>query len=111
MHPIFGAHIVFPIAFLRHLCRVIRAHHERCDGKGYPDGLAGEDIPLASRVIAVADVFDALVAERPYKAGMPVPKVKAILLEGRGTHFDPDCLDAFMRVLERRYPDLSNPFA
>ena len=79
--------------------------------RSYPDGLAGEAIPLPARIIAVADVFDALAAERPYKAGMPVEKVQAILREGRGSHFDPDLADAFERVLQRRYPELSNPFA
>ncbi|MBT9585226.1 HD-GYP domain-containing protein [bacterium] len=111
LHPVIGEEMVYPIESLRHLCPVIRGHHERWDGKGYPDGLKGEDIPYAARIIAVADVFDALAAERPYKAGMPVERVQAILREGRGTHFDPDLLDAFERVIQRRHPELSNPFA
>ena len=111
LHPIIGEQIVYPIESLRHLCPIIRGHHERWDGKGYPDGLKGEAIPLGARIIAVADVFDALAAERPYKAGMPIDRVQAILKEGRGTHFDPDLVDAFERVLQRRYPELSNPFA
>jgi HD-GYP domain-containing protein (c-di-GMP phosphodiesterase class II) len=111
MHPIYGEEIIYPIESLRHLCPVIRGHHERWDGKGYPDGLAGETIPLGARIIAVADVFDALASERPYKAGMPIEKVQAILREGRGTHFDPDLVAAFERVLQRRYPELNNPFA
>ncbi len=104
MHPIYGEQIVYPIASLRHLCPVIRGHHERWDGKGYPDGLKGEDIPLAARIIAVADVFDALAAERPYKKGMPIEKVRNILIEGKGSHFDPDLVDAFLKVIDRRYP-------
>ena len=111
LHPVIGEQMVYPIESLRHLCPVIRGHHEKWDGSGYPDGLKGEDIPYASRIIAVADVFDALHAERPYKAGMPVGRVQAILREGRGTHFDPDLLDAFERVIQRRHPELSNPFA
>lgn len=111
LHPVLGEQMIRPIEALRHLCPVIRGHHERWDGKGYPDGLAGEKIPLGARIIAVADVFDALAAERPYKASLPVEKVRAILMEGRGTHFDPDLADAFGRVLERRYPELGNPFA
>ncbi len=111
MHPIYGEQMLYPISSMRHLCPVIRGHHERWDGKGYPDGLSGENIPLAARVIAVADVFDALHAERPYKAAMPVAKVRSILEEGSGTHFDPDLVQAFGRVLDRRYPELSNPFA
>lgn len=110
LHPILGEQMIYPIQSLRHLCPTIRGHHERWDGKGYPDGLAGEDIPLGARIIAVADVFDALAAERPYKSGMPVEKVRAILAEGRGTHFDPRLADAFERVLQRRYPELENPF-
>ncbi|MEW6284357.1 MAG: HD-GYP domain-containing protein, partial [Candidatus Eremiobacterota bacterium] len=107
MHPIYGEQIVYPIASLRHLCPTIRGHHERWDGKGYPDGLRGEEIPVSARIIAVADVFDALAAARPYKPGMDIEKVRSILLEGRGTHFDPDLIDAFMRVMDRRYPELA----
>lgn len=110
LHPVLGEQMIRPIESLRHLCPVIRGHHERWDGKGYPDGLAGEEIPLGARIIAVADVFDALAAERPYKASLPVEKVRAILMEGRGTHFDPHLADAFGRVLQRRYPELGNPF-
>lgn len=106
MHPIYGEEIVRPIASLRYLCPTIRGHHERWDGKGYPDGLAEEAIPLAARIISVADVFDALAAERPYKAGMEVRKVRNILAEGRGTHFDPSLVDAFLGIIARRYPDV-----
>lgn len=105
MHPIYGEEIVRPIASLRYLCSTIRGHHERWDGKGYPDGLSGEDIPIAARIISVADVFDALSSERPYKAGMEVQKVRDILAEGRGSHFDPTLVDAFLRIIDRRYPD------
>jgi HD-GYP domain-containing protein (c-di-GMP phosphodiesterase class II) len=105
MHPIYGEQIVRPIASLRYLCPTIRGHHERWDGKGYPDGLAGEVIPIAARIISVADVFDALSAERPYKRGMEVDKVRGILSEGRGTHFDPALVDSFLAIIDRRYPD------
>lgn len=105
MHPIWGEEIVRPIASLRYLCPTIRGHHERWDGKGYPDGLAGEAIPIAARIISVADVFDALAAERPYKRGMEVQKVRGILAEGRSTHFDPALVDSFLTIIDRRYPD------
>ena len=108
MHPIYGEEIVARIASLRYLCPTIRGHHERWDGLGYPDGLKGENIPLAARIISVADVFDALATERPYKRGMEVKKVKGILAEGRGTHFDPFLVDAFLGVINRRYPDIPN---
>jgi HD-GYP domain-containing protein (c-di-GMP phosphodiesterase class II) len=110
LHPILGEQMIFPIQSMRHLCPVIRSHHERWDGKGYPDGISGEAIPLGARIIALADVFDALAAERPYKAGMPIERVRAILGEGKGTHFDPQLAEAFERVIQRRHPELRNPF-
>ena len=75
-------------------------HHERWDGKGYPTGLAGEDIPLSARIMAVADVFDALVSKRSYKEGFPLDKAMNIILEERGTHFDPQLVDAFLSAKE-----------
>ena len=75
--------------------KIALTHHERWDGAGYPLGLAGRDIPLEGRITAVADVFDALSTKRPYKPAFPLEKCFAIMAEGRGTHFDPDVLDAF----------------
>lgn len=72
------------------------SHHEKWDGSGYPSGLAGEDIPLAGRICAVADVFDALISRRPYKEPFSVEKSLEIMEQGRGTHFDPRVLDAFL---------------
>lgn len=81
-------------------------HHEKWDGSGYPQGLAGEAIPLFGRIVAVADVFDALTSERPYKPAWPLEKAVDLLREGRGQHFDPACVDAFLgawqEVLEIR---------
>ncbi|MEL6109982.1 MAG: HD domain-containing phosphohydrolase, partial [Planctomycetota bacterium] len=74
--------------------------HEKWDGSGYPMGLKGEDIPIEGRITAVADVFDALSSERPYKAAFPREKCFHILEEGRGTHFDARVLDAFFRRSE-----------
>ena len=71
-------------------------HHERWDGKGYPYGIRGEDIPLSARVMAVADVFDALVSRRSYKEGFPPDKAFSIIQEESGTHFDPDVVQAFL---------------
>ena len=71
------------------------AHHEKFDGSGYPYGLAGEAIPLFGRIVAVADVFDALTSERPYKKAWTVEQAAGLLRDGRGRHFDPACLDAF----------------
>lgn len=72
-------------------------HHERWDGSGYPCGLAGEDIPISSRILAIADVFDALTTKRPYKEPMSLPNARSYLEEQRGRQFDPACIDAFLR--------------
>ncbi|NCA97929.1 MAG: HD domain-containing protein [Clostridia bacterium] len=86
---------------------IARYHHERWDGQGYPEGLAGEAIPLSARIMAVADVFDALRMLRPYKKPMPHKDSVVVIREGRGSHFDPDVVDAFLAVesdLEKLYP-------
>lgn len=70
-------------------------HHERWDGKGYPNGLAGEAIPISARIAAVADVFDALTSERPYKRAWSPGEARAHIAEAAGTHFDPQCVAAF----------------
>lgn len=76
--------------------QIAGTHHEKWDGSGYPKGLAGEDIPLFGRIVAVADVFDALTSERVYKPAWPLDKARQFLLDGRGGHFDPRCVDAFI---------------
>jgi len=81
--------------FLRYAKEVARSHHERWDGSGYPDRLAGSDIPLAARLMAVADVFDALVSARPYKRPFSFEQAREMVLNGRGGHFDPAVVDAF----------------
>jgi HD-GYP domain-containing protein (c-di-GMP phosphodiesterase class II) len=85
-------------------------HHERWDGKGYPEGLAGEEIPVFARVIGVADTFDAMASDRPYRPKLPYERVKAELLRVRGTQLDPVMVDAFLmsedRILEVSYPEL-----
>jgi len=97
-HVRFGAEIMDPVdsPLLRMAKRIAMTHHERWDGSGYPLGLAGEDIPLEGRITAVADVFDALSSRRPYKPPFPIDKCFDILLDGRGTQFDPRVLDAFV---------------
>jgi len=71
-------------------------HHEKFDGTGYPNGLSGEDIPLYGRIVAVADVFDALTSERPYKAAWDIDRAISLVRESAGAHFDPACVDAFL---------------
>jgi len=75
---------------------IARTHHERWDGCGYPHGLAGTEIPLSGRIVAVADVFDALISARPYKEAWPMLRAREYLAAKAGTHFDPACVDAFM---------------
>ena len=87
-----------PDSFLAHARNIAFSHHERWNGEGYPLGLRGEHIPLSARLMAVADVYDALISSRPYKAGMPHSRAVEILREGRGTHFDPRLLDAFLEI-------------
>ena len=81
---------------VRLAAEIAASHHERWDGAGYPAGFAGEAIPLSGRIVAVADVFDALVSERPYKAAWPLEKARALLSENAGSHFDPACVAAFL---------------
>ncbi len=80
---------------------IARSHHERWDGSGYPDGLAGEAIPLAARIVAVADVFDALTSRRPYKPAWTAEAARREIKNGRGTQFDPACVDAFLARFDR----------
>jgi ribonuclease P protein subunit RPR2 len=104
-HPVTGYEIVRDIDFLGAARDVIRSHHERWDGAGYPDGLAGTDIPLSARVFAVADTLDALTTNRPYRRASSFVKARAMILKGSGTHFDPDVIAAYEKlpdsVLER----------
>jgi putative two-component system response regulator len=85
---------------LRLAAVIAGSHHEKWDGTGYPKGLRGEQIPIEGRIVAVADVFDALSSARPYKDAFPIDQCMEILMEGRGKHFDPNILDAFMRRKE-----------
>ncbi len=83
------------------------SHHEKWKGGGYPNGLKGEDIPLAGRIVALADVFDALTSERPYKKAFPLEKAMAIIREDTGTHFDPDVAAAFLSIEEEIVKELN----
>jgi HD-GYP domain-containing protein (c-di-GMP phosphodiesterase class II) len=94
-HPITGSRIVRDIDFLGAARDVIRSHHERWDGTGYPDGLAGEDIPVSARVFAVADALDALTTVRPYRGASTVAQARVLIEEDSGTHFDPAVIVAF----------------
>jgi putative nucleotidyltransferase with HDIG domain len=95
-HPESGYGIVRRIGVLQGAAEIVRAHHEHFDGSGYPRGMKGEEIPLGARMFMVADVYDALTSERPYHAPMHHEEALAVIREGRGTHFDPVVVDAFM---------------
>jgi putative two-component system response regulator len=90
-----------PIEFLRFAKEVALWHHERWDGKGYPDGLAGEEIPLSARLMALADVFDALITRRVYKPPMPVEKARAVISAEAGSQFDPRTVEAFLATFSQ----------
>jgi putative nucleotidyltransferase with HDIG domain len=97
-HPVVGARILEPIPDYDRLIPVVLQHHERFDGTGYPAGLAGDAISLDARIVAVADVFDALTSERPYRKAMDETEATRIIMNGRGSAFDPSAVDAFLRI-------------
>jgi ribonuclease P protein subunit RPR2 len=100
-HPVTGSEIVRDIDFLGAARDVIRSHHERWDGGGYPDGLAREDIPVSARVFAVADTLDALTTRRPYREPSSIAHAREIIEAGSGTHFDPQVIVAFKALPDR----------
>ena len=96
-HPSVGANVLDPLrVFYPDLADGVLAHHERWDGKGYPRGLKGLRIPLSARVVAIADTFDAITHERPYRNGQSAAVAKRALIDGRGAQFDPDLVDLFL---------------
>ena len=99
-HTVIGAKILknSDAEFIRMGETIARHHHEKWDGTGYPDGLKGIEIPITCRIAAIADVFDALTSKRPYKKAFSVERSLAIIREGRGNHFDPDVVDAFLAI-------------
>jgi putative nucleotidyltransferase with HDIG domain len=101
-HPVTGSEIVRDIEFLGAARDVIRSHHERWDGAGYPDGLAGTGIPLSARVFAVADTLDALTTTRPYRRASSLPRARVIIMRDSGTHFDPEIVAAYETLSDAR---------
>jgi putative two-component system response regulator len=90
-----------PVSFLRMAREIAYSHQEKWDGSGYPEGLAGEAIPIAARLMAVADVYDALISRRVYKPPFTHEEAVEIIRQGAGTHFDPDVAEAFLRIASR----------
>ncbi|MCR5033560.1 MAG: HD domain-containing protein [Lachnospiraceae bacterium] len=110
-HVTSGAEILKDFTLVEHVVDGTRYHHERYDGKGYPDGLKGEEIPLFGRIIAVADAFDAMTSNRVYRNCMDTDYVMNEMRNGRGTQFDPKVLDAFMRLCEKGVIDVEKIYA
>jgi putative nucleotidyltransferase with HDIG domain len=106
-HPVIGAEIVSGIEFMDEAVEVVRSHHERWDGHGYPDRLAGEEIPIAARVFAVADVLDALTTDRPYRPASPIGVAREMISVESGTHFDPDAIEAFNSIGDQTFERLA----
>lgn len=96
--------------FLKYAKEIAYGHQEKWDGSGYPEGLSGDDIPISARLMAVADVYDALISRRVYKQPMTHEKAVSIITEGRGTHFDPDMVDAFLE-LEQEFKKIAAAYA
>jgi cyclic di-GMP phosphodiesterase len=105
-HTLIGADIVADIDFLGSARDVIRSHHERWDGRGYPDGLAGEQIPLAARVFALADTLDALTTDRPYRPGRSLAAAREEIARVRGAQFDPEVVDVFQALPDAKLEEI-----
>jgi putative nucleotidyltransferase with HDIG domain len=100
-HPLKGVEILKPISFIRNHMYLIRSHHERWDGTGYPDALSGPAIPLGAQIVAVADTYDAMTSNRPYRKGKPPEQAAREIMSGIGTQFSKDVAEAFLAVFER----------
>lgn len=101
-HPEVGAQILSPVKFLKGAADMVRYHQERYDGKGYPKGLEKEDIPLAARIIAVADSFDAIISNRPYRKARPISLARGEIIKNAGSQFDPAVVSAFLSALDKK---------
>jgi len=98
MHPVYAFNMLKEIEFLKPAIDIPYCHHEKWDGTGYPRGLKGEEIPFAARIFPVADVWDALISDRPYRKGLPPDEVREIIKADSGKHFDPRVVEAFLSM-------------
>lgn len=99
-HPVLSADIMQPIELLEEAAEIVRHHHEHYDGSGYPEGRRAEEIPLGSRVILVADAFDAMTTDRPYRRGRSTPEALRVLKEHAGRQFDPVVVRSLEAILD-----------
>jgi putative two-component system response regulator len=97
-HAVIGEEICRPLRWAAHLTPAIRHHHEHWNGAGYPDGLKGREIPLSARIVAIADAFDAMTTDRPYRSALSLEQARAILNDGKGTQWDPDLVELFLAL-------------
>jgi HD-GYP domain-containing protein (c-di-GMP phosphodiesterase class II) len=100
-HPAIGVKIIERVHGLRATLPIIESHHERWDGKGYPRGLAGDRIPIEARILAIADSFEAMTADRAYRPAMETERALKILLDGRGTYWEAELIDRFVALIRR----------
>ncbi len=100
-HTVIGYEIILQAGMFNELLPAIRSHHERIDGRGYPDGLVGDEIPQMAKILAISDAFDAMVADRPYRKGLPVEEALQEIRRGSGTQFDPVLASHFIELVER----------
>ncbi|MFC1544771.1 HD-GYP domain-containing protein [Gemmatimonadota bacterium] len=107
-HPHQGERILLPLRSLKEVGDIVLSHHERYDGKGYPDGLSGEDIPLHARIVAIADSFDAMTTNRPYRKALSRERAIGELIQGAGSMWDPELVHLFIKVLQNGESEPSN---
>ena len=105
-HPSIGSHILAPATIFKEIIPIVKHHHEKYDGKGYPSQLEGENIPLFARIAAVADTFDAMTSKRTYRDELPLETVIAEIERCKGTQFDPQIADAFLDILRNEYHEI-----
>lgn len=104
-HVFTGEEIARPLRSAHDLLPIIRNHHERIDGTGYPDGLAGDDIPLGARIVAICDAFDAMISDRPYRRGLTHANALATLIAGAGTQWDAQLVGIFRTLVSEPLPE------
>jgi HD-GYP domain-containing protein (c-di-GMP phosphodiesterase class II) len=101
-HPSYSVDILEPLSDMESLIHAIKFHHERYDGKGYPSGIRGNNIPLEARILCVADAYDAMLSDRPYRRGMEKEEALEELRDNSGTQFDPLVVDTLLNILNKR---------
>jgi HD-GYP domain-containing protein (c-di-GMP phosphodiesterase class II) len=102
MHPAYARDMLSKISFLQQVLDIPYFHHEHWDGSGYPNGIKGSEIPLAARIFAVVDVWDALISDRPYRPAWSLQQAKAYIQDHSGTQFDPKVVTVFLQLLDEK---------